>query len=104
MKALTNSTKIGAAAGFVAFILVAAAHAVLYGGYFGLIAAGWIFGTPVTPDLPQKLIIFAGMLMSILVVGGFFTFVGAAVGHLAGVLLKPVAEEEKADGKEKARL
>ncbi len=92
-------TLIGAAIGLALFLAIALLPAMLYGGYAGLLLAGGIFGSPVTPTLlPRALIVF-GMVMGVVGVGSLFAVAGAVAGAAVGALTnvtirKPVVEAE----------
>src|SRR5512133_2877330 len=92
-------TLFGAGIGLALFLAVALLPAMLYGGYAGLLLAGGIFGTPVSPTLlPRALIVF-GMVLGVVGVGSLFAVVGAAAGAAVGALTavasrKPVAQEQ----------
>ncbi len=94
-------TLVGSGIGLALFLAVALLPAMLYGGYAGLLLAGGIFGTPVTPTLlPRALIVF-GMVLGVVAVGSLFAVMGAAAGAAVGALTsvtlrKPAAQEEQA--------
>src|SRR6266508_6385169 len=79
-------TLVGSGIGLALFLAVALLPAMLYGGYAGLLLAGGIFGTPVTPTLlPRALIVF-GMVLGVVGVGSLFAVMGAAAGAAVGAL------------------
>ncbi len=92
-------TLVGAGIGLALFLAVALLPALLYGGYAGLLLAGGIFGTPVTPTLlPRALIVF-GMVLGALAVGSLFAVVGAVAGAGVSALTgltsaKPTSQEQ----------
>ncbi len=92
-------TLVGAGIGLALFLAIALLPALLYGGYAGLLLAGGIFGTPVTPTLlPRALIVF-GMVLGVLAVGSLFAVAGAVAGAAVGALTaitgrRPAAQEQ----------
>ena len=99
---MTNPSKklptlFGAGIGLAVFLAIALLPAMLYGGYAGLLLAGGIFGTPVTPTMLPRMLIVFGMAMGVVAVGSLFAVVGAAAGAAVGALTsvtvrKPTAE------------
>jgi len=90
-------TIIGAAAGLALFLAIGLLPALLYGGYAGVLLAGGIFGTPVNPTFLVRALIVFGMVLGVTGVGALFAVggaaAGAAIGTLAGVPSRKVAEE-----------
>ncbi len=90
-------TLVGAGVGLALFLAIALLPAMLYGGYAGLLLAGGIFGSPVTPTLlPRALIVF-GMVLGVVGVGSLFAVAGAVAGAAVGALTnltvrRPVAQ------------
>jgi hypothetical protein len=79
-------TLIGAGIGLAVYLAIALLPSLLYGGYAGLLLAGGIFGSPVTPALlPRALIVF-GMVLGAVAVGSLFAVLGAVAGAAVGAL------------------
>ncbi len=94
-------TLIGAAVGLAIFLAIGLLPSLVYGGYAGVLLAGGIFGTPVSPNILTRAIIIFGMVLGVTGVGALFTVAGAALGAAAGTLAgapvsAPKAKETKA--------
>ncbi len=91
-------TLIGAGIGLAFFLAIALLPAMLYGGYAGLLLAGGIVGTPVTPTLLARALIVFGMVLGVVGVGSLFAVLGAvagaAVGALTNATTRKPAEEQ----------
>jgi hypothetical protein len=79
---------IGAAVGLALFLAIALLPAMLYGGYAGVMLAGGIFGTPITPTFAVRALIIFGMILGVVAVGSLFSVAGAAFGALVGTLFR----------------
>jgi hypothetical protein len=77
---------IGAGIGLALFLAVALLPAMLYGGYAGLLLAGGIVGTPVSPTIFARALIVFGMVLGVVGVGSLFAVLGAAAGAAVGAL------------------
>ena len=100
------STKIGAAIGFVAFVVVGAIPSLLYGAYMGLMVAGAILGPQTADSILWRVITGGGMLLGFGATMSLFLVVGAVVGTGIGALAKtivPAAEGENELEKVKAK-
>lgn len=91
---------VGAVLALVAFGLVAAIPAAMYGGYAGVLLAGGLFGTPLPQTFLVKAVIVFGSILGLVGVGSLFAVsgaaAGAAVGALTGVAFrKPAAAPAK---------
>ncbi|MBI5482211.1 MAG: hypothetical protein HY906_25370 [Deltaproteobacteria bacterium] len=99
------SGTVGAAVGFVAFLIVGLLPAVLYGGWTGLVIAGAFFGHPVNMTVGPKILIGGGAVLGVLAVGALFTVIGSVLGSLTGGAIEvvqrgmshPAPAEAKAD-------
>ena len=89
-------TLIGAAVGLAAFLALGLLPSLVYGGYAGVLLAGGIFGTPVTPTFWARAIIVFGMVLGVTAVGALFTVAGATLGAAIGALSGAPAAEPKA--------
>lgn len=89
--AILLPTYIGAALGLVSFLWLGAVPGALYGGYMGLIMAGSLFGTPVEPTMVARIITGGGMVLGLVATLFLFLVVGAVLGTLAGVAVRPIA-------------
>ena len=78
-------TYIGAALGFVAYLMVGAVPGLLYGGYMGLAMAGVLFGAPIETTLAVKGVTFGGMLLGLAASLCFFLVMGALCGTAVGL-------------------
>ena len=87
---------IGAAVGLALFLAIGLLPALLYGGYAGVLLAGGIVGTPVSPTFLVRALVVFGMVLGVTGVGALFAVAGAAagaaIGALAGVPAKKAAE------------
>lgn len=101
---------IGAAVGFVAFLVLGAIPGILFGGYAGLALSGVLFGVPVESTIVAQIITFGGMALGLLASFSLFVVLGALAGtaisipflvaHDAAVERQVPAEvEESAQGK-----
>jgi len=79
-------TIVGAAVGLALFLALGLLPALLYGGYAGVLLAGGIFGTPVTPTVLVRALIVFGMVLGVTGVGALFAVAGAAAGAAVGAL------------------
>lgn len=84
-------TYVGAAIGFIAFIVIGAIPGMLYGGYMGLVMAGTILGTPIEPSIISKAMVGGGILLGLIATLFFFLVIGANLGALTGLLLRQVS-------------
>jgi hypothetical protein len=99
------SGTIGAAVGFVAFLIVGLLPAILYGGWTGLVIAGAFFGHPVNMTVGPKILVGGGVVLGVVAVGALFTVIGSVLGSLTGGAIEVVrrglsqhaAAEAKAD-------
>ena len=92
-------TLIGAGIGLALFLAIALLPAMLYGGYAGLLLAGGIVGTPVTPTLLTRALVVFGMCLGVVGVGSLFAVLGAVAGAAVGALTaitvrKPAAQAQ----------
>lgn len=71
---------VGCALGIALFLGIALIPAMLYGGYAGVMLAGGIFGTPISPTLLVKMLIVFGMAMGVIASGSLFAVAGAVLG------------------------
>lgn len=78
-------TWLGAAIGFVAYLVLGALPGLLYGGYAGLAMYGVLFGNPGEPTLLARLVTGGGMVLGLLACLFFFLVAGAFLGTLAGL-------------------
>jgi len=85
------SAKIGAGAGFIAFLAFGLIPGLLYGGYIGLIMSAVLFGAPVEPTLAARFMTGGGMVLGLAASMFFFLVVGAVVGTLVGFVFDPIA-------------
>lgn len=79
---------IGAAIGLAIFLALALLPAMLYGGYAGVLLAGGIFGTPLTPTLAVRALIIFGMILGVVAVGSLFSVFGAFFGALLDTVIR----------------
>jgi hypothetical protein len=99
------SGTIGAAVGFVAFLIVGLLPSILYGGWTGLVIAGAFFGHPVNMTVGPKILVGGGVVLGVVAVGALFTVIGSVLGSLTGGaievirrgLSRPAPAEAKAD-------
>ncbi len=89
-------TLVGAGIGLALFLAIALLPAVLYGGYAGLLLAGGIVGTPVTPTFFVKGLIIFGMVLGVTGIASLFAVLGAVAGAAVGALTGKVAPAKKA--------
>ena len=95
-------TLIGAAVGLALFLAIALLPALLYGGYAGVLLAGGIFGTPVTPTFWVRALIVFGMVLGVTGVASLFAVGGAALGAAFGALIGAVPTAKHEEAKVKA--
>ena len=90
-------TIVGAAVGLALFLALGLLPALLYGGYAGVLLAGGIFGTPVTPTFLVRALVVFGMVLGVTGVGALFAVAGAAAGAaiaaLTGAPARKTADE-----------
>jgi len=77
---------VGSIVAIVAFGLVAAIPAAMYGGYAGVLLAGGLFGTPLPQIFLVKALIVFGSILGVVGVGSLFAVSGAAAGAAVGAL------------------
>lgn len=77
---------VGAILALVAFGLVAAIPAAMYGGYAGVLLAGGLFGTPLPQHFLVKAVIVFGSILGVVGVASLFAVSGAAAGAAVGAL------------------
>lgn len=77
---------VGSILALVAFGLVAAIPAAMYGGYAGVLLAGGLFGTPLPQTFLVKAVIVFGSILGVVGVGSLFAVSGAAAGAAVGAL------------------
>jgi hypothetical protein len=95
-------TLVGAAIGLALFLAIALLPALLYGGYAGVLLAGGIFGTPVTPTFWVRALIVFGMVLGVTGVASLFAVSGAALGAAFGALIGAVPTTKHEEAKVKA--
>lgn len=83
---------IGSGIGLALFLAVAALPAMLYGGYAGVLLAGGIFGSPITPTFFVQALIVFGMILGVAAVGSLFAVMGAAIGAAVEVATRSGTE------------
>lgn len=94
-------TYIGAGIGLVLFALFGLLPGSFIGGVLGLNIAGKIFGIPITPTVPTKIIIALMMILGVIVSAVLFitttAIAGSLIGYIIGAIFekKPVAEEKQ---------
>lgn len=76
----------GAGAGLVAFLALGILRGIVYGGFWGLMLAGVLSGTPVEPTLLNKGIVVAAMILGVGAAFVFFVGAGALLGLGIGTL------------------
>jgi hypothetical protein len=77
---------VGSIVALVAFGLVAAIPAAMYGGYAGVLLAGGLFGTPLPQIFLVKAVIVFGSILGVVGVASLFAVAGAAAGAAVGAL------------------
>ena len=77
---------IGAGVGLALFLAIALLPSLLYGGYAGVLLAGGIVGTPVTPTFLVRALVVFGMVLGVTGVGALFAVAGAAAGAAIAAL------------------
>jgi len=90
---------IGAGAGIATFLALGLLPSLVYGGYFGIVLAGALFGTPVASTLAVRTLAILGMVMGVVGVGALFAVGGAALGAAVEVLVGAGAREPRTDGR-----
>lgn len=94
-------TYVGAGIGLVLFALFGLLPGSFIGGVLGLNIAGKIFGIPITPTVPTKIIIALMMILGVIVSAVLFIMSTAILGWLIGYIIgaifekKTVAEEKQ---------
>lgn len=94
-------TYVGAGIGLVLFALFGLLPGSFIGGVLGLNIAGKIFGIPITPTVPTKIIIALMMILGVIVSAVLFITSTAILGWLIGYIIgavferKSVAEEKQ---------
>lgn len=94
-------TYVGAGIGLVLFALFGLLPGSFIGGVLGLNIAGKIFGIPITPTVPTKIIIALLMILGVIVSAALFIMSTAILGWLIGYIIgaifekKTVAEEKQ---------
>lgn len=94
-------TYVGAGIGLVLFALFGLLPGSFIGGVLGLNIAGKIFGIPITPTVPTKIIIALMMILGVIVSAVLFIMSTAILGWLIGYIIgavferKSVAEEKQ---------
>jgi len=84
------SGTVGAAVGFVAFLIVGLLPSILYGGWTGLVIAGAFFGHPVNMTVGPKILVGGGVVLGVIAVGALFTVLGSVLGSLTGAAIEVV--------------
>jgi len=94
-----TSSLVGAGIGLALFMAIAMLPAMLYGGYAGVLLAGGIFGTPISPTFLVRTMIIGGMVLGTLSVASLFTVAGAAIGGGVNILasLGGMLEEQRTE-------
>lgn len=82
----------GAGVGVVGFLALGILRGIVYGGFWGLMLAGVLSGTPVEPTLVNKGIVATAMLLGVLGAFIFFVGIGALLGLGIGTLY-PIGEK-----------
>jgi len=88
------STRIGAAVGFLAFLVLGAVPGLLYGGYLGLMMGNVLVGGA-GASLLARMTTGGGMLLGFFAVGSVFTVAGALLGTLFGGVAVRAVEPAK---------
>jgi len=93
--AAKNLAYIGAGIGLALFALFGFLYGSLIGGVFGLQISGFMFGSPVEPNILQRMIVAISMLGGILLAAVICVLGSATVGYLIGLLIDPATWEKK---------
>ncbi len=88
-------TYVGAGIGLVLFALFGLLPGSFIGGVLGLNIAGKLFGIPITPSLPTKIIIAVMMITGIIVSAVLFIMSTAILGWLIGYILGAIFEKKR---------
>lgn len=90
---------VGAGVGLVLFALFGLLPGSFIGGVLGLNIAGKIFGIPITPTVPTKIIIALMMVLGVIVSAVLFitstAIAGWLIGYIIGSIFEKKAVEEK---------
>lgn len=89
-------TYIGAGIGLVLFAIFGLLPGSFIGGVLGLNLAGRIFGIPITPTVPTKIIIALMMILGVLVSAVLFITTTAISGWLLGYIIGAIFEKKSA--------
>lgn len=89
-------TYIGAGIGLVLFAIFGLLPGSFIGGVLGLNLAGRIFGIPITPTVPTKIIIALMMILGVLVSAVLFITTTAISGWLIGYIIGAIFEKKSA--------
>lgn len=87
-------TYVGAGIGLVLFALFGLLPGSFIGGVLGLNIAGKIFGIPITPTVPTKIIIALMMILGVIVSAVLFIMSTAILGWLIGYIISAVFERK----------
>lgn len=86
-------TYVGAGIGLVLFALFGLLPGSFIGGVLGLNIAGKIFGIPITPTVPTKIIIALMMILGVIVSAVLFIMSTAILGWLIGYIIGAIFEK-----------
>jgi hypothetical protein len=95
----SRASTVGVLFGLALFLIVALLPSLVYGGYAGLLLAGGIFGSPVTPTLLARSLVAFGMLLGVVSVASVFSVFGACIGALCGTVLELTERVEHVKGR-----
>ncbi|MCC6747604.1 MAG: hypothetical protein IT371_08105 [Deltaproteobacteria bacterium] len=96
-------TYVGSGLGLVAFLLLGAVPALLFGGYAGLMMAHLIVGAGPEPSILARVLTGGGMLLGLAAVGFLFLVAGAFLGTVVGYGVDAVASWGTSMAADKAR-
>ena len=85
---------VGAAVGFLVFLVVGAIPALLYGGYLGLMMANALFGSTGDLSLAARMMTGGGMLLGFFAVNGLFLVAGGVLGTVFGAGMAKVSVQQ----------
>lgn len=95
-------TYLGAALGFLGYLIFGSIPSILYGGYMGLTMHGVLFGE--SSGWMQQFMVGGGMGLGLIAVLFFFLVFGAVFGTLVGLPFAPLLRKVERENSENATV
>ncbi len=84
---------LGAGAGLVLFGIFGLMPGMLLGGVLGINFAGMLFGLPLEPGLPSRLIVLLSMFAGVLISGILIVIASTTIGWITGSAIRTTERE-----------